>query len=95
MVYEPNSGLILVIGGAGRQTVQSGAGTTTSVGPLDQVWAFDPKAHEWESRAPMPYPLSMHAAVALGDGRVLVYGFGVTLIYASDTDTWTDHTPAS
>ncbi|MFH1105555.1 MAG: kelch repeat-containing protein [Actinomycetota bacterium] len=95
MVYEPNSGLILVIGGAGIQTVQTGAGTTTNVGPLDGVWAFDPKTNKWESRKPMPYPLGMHAAVALGDGRVLVHGFGATLTYDVATDAWTDLTPDS
>lgn len=78
------SGRVLIIGGW--------TGTT-----MDDVWAYDPVANQFEKKASMGTPRLWHTATLLLDGRVLVAGgstdFGNSMasseIYDPVSDTWT------
>ncbi len=95
MVYEPSTGLVFVIGGAWYQTTITESGTTKAFASSDEVWAFDPQTAEWEPRTPAPAWIGVHAAAPTGDGRIVIFNAGVTLIYDAATDSWEDLTPAT
>ena len=90
MVYEPTTGLILVIGGAWYQTTATDTGTTKAYGHTDEVWAFDPTTAQWHQRAPVPIPVGAHSAASTGDGRIVIFTAGFTAVYDPATDAWED-----
>lgn len=95
MVFEPNSGMIFMIGGAWFQTTATDTGTVTALGPTDEVWAFDPSTARWQQRAPAPGPLWAPSAAPTGDGRILIFSAGATAVYDPASDSWEDLTPTA
>lgn len=87
-------GTVLVAGGT---TIRSGQ----SVRALRSAEVYDPATGDWTEATPMTDARSGHAAVVLGNGRVLVAGGTVPVsrddeaalafceLYNADTDTWT------
>ncbi|MBN2498929.1 MAG: chitobiase/beta-hexosaminidase C-terminal domain-containing protein [Deltaproteobacteria bacterium] len=77
-------GIIYVIGGSDGNA------------PVDAVWAFDPLAGNWESRAALPSPRSQAAAVDRG-GLIYVLGgenngtpLNTVSVYDPGANTWSD-----
>ena len=81
-------GRVIVIGGFDTKKVKR----------LDTVEAYDPETGEWSELAPMTTERTLHTAIALKDGRVLVVGGGkldgphidLAEIYDPESNTWSD-----
>ena len=86
-------GSILVVGGWRH------SGQPSYVPPLSDAQIFNPRTETWTQAAGMKTSRADHAAVALGDGRVLVIGgmnsvpLATAEVYDPYTDTWTQAAP--
>ena len=86
------TGQVLLVGG--RTRLPNG-----SLVPTDSVERFDPGTGQFTPVASLPAARYDHAAILLGDGRVLVTGgtdagfvdLASALVYDPDSNTWTDH----
>ena len=94
LVYEPESKLLYLIGGQWYQETSIAAGTATQLEASDETWSFDPSTTEWRALAPVPGPISAHAAAPTGDGRIVVFAYQSTVVYDPVLDTWQDRTPS-
>ena len=93
LVYEPQSKLLYLIGGQWYQKTSIAAGTATQLEATDETWAFDPATSQWRALAPVPGPISAHAAAPTGDGRIVVFAYQSTVVYDPVLDTRQDRTP--
>ena len=75
------------------QRVVVATGASTAI-----VEAYDPQANRWELLAPLDFPRTLHTAVLMSDGRVLVTGgmagtrnerIALSTIYDPTTNAWT------
>lgn len=82
----------------GRVLIAGGwrhANSAASVPPLADAQIYDPRSHSWEKTGTLNMARAQHAAVTLGDGRVLVIGgmnhamLASTEIYDPATQVWT------
>jgi hypothetical protein len=63
-----------------------------TIEPLATTWRFDPVARAWGAGPELPRPRTLASAVAVPDGRVLVFGGQTDAAAASrDALAWTPH----
>ncbi|MHB8873293.1 MAG: Kelch repeat-containing protein [Myxococcaceae bacterium] len=76
----------------GRVLVTGGFSGSSFSTPTNSAFLFDPVTSTWSTRAPMGTARAAHAAVLLGDGRVLAAGGYTTLssaeLYDPVANTW-------
>lgn len=80
MVYEPASGLLVILGGEWfEEGVSTGGGDT---------WLFDPMQRQWQRGDDLVHEWTGASAAPLGNGTVLTFIADSSGVYDTATDEW-------